>query len=183
MFESATDTASRRSILESPDDDAPRLVYADWLDEHGDADRAEFIRLQIRLARMDRDDPNHRALKSVVDQIGQAHHVEWVNRLPQFEDVHWEIFERGFISAVRFDNPDAYFASARKVFAAAPIREVRFHQFRWHDAARLAESPYLTRVRTFDFNDGNHVANQGVEALMRSPQLKCLTELKLGRNF
>ena len=27
-------------------DDLPRLIFADWLDEHGDADRAEFIRLQ-----------------------------------------------------------------------------------------------------------------------------------------
>jgi uncharacterized protein (TIGR02996 family) len=34
------------TILDQPDDDVPRLVYADWLDEHGDADRARFIRLQ-----------------------------------------------------------------------------------------------------------------------------------------
>jgi uncharacterized protein (TIGR02996 family) len=27
-------------ILADPDDDARRLVYADWLEEHGDADRA-----------------------------------------------------------------------------------------------------------------------------------------------
>jgi uncharacterized protein (TIGR02996 family) len=183
MFDAATDAAFRRSILEAPDDDAPRLVYADWLDEHGESERAEFIRLQIRLTRTPPHDPDHRALKSVVDEIGQAHHVEWVNQLPQFEGVHWEIFDRGFISAVRFDSPDAYFVSAKKVFAAAPIREVRFHEFGWHDATRLAESPYLTRVRVLDFNDGNHVANQGVEALMRSPQLANLAELKLGRNY
>lgn len=45
-----------RRICESPDDDAPRLIYADWLDERGDSDsrdRAEFIRVQIKLARMD----------------------------------------------------------------------------------------------------------------------------------
>ncbi len=27
-------------ILEHPDDDTPRLVFADWLDDHGEADRA-----------------------------------------------------------------------------------------------------------------------------------------------
>ncbi|MBO0697704.1 MAG: TIGR02996 domain-containing protein [Zavarzinella sp.] len=182
MFDAATDTAFRRSILEAPDDDAPRLVYADWLDEHGESDRAEFIRLQIRYARMSPGDPDRPALKSVVDQIGQAHHVEWVNQLPQFDDVHWEIFDRGFISAVRFDSPDAFFAAAKKVFAAAPIREVRLHQFRFHHAERLAESPYLTQIRTLDLNDGNLIANQGVEALMGSPQLSSLTELKLGGN-
>jgi uncharacterized protein (TIGR02996 family) len=40
-----------RAICEAPDDDAPRLVFADWLDETGDPDRAEFIRLHVRLAR------------------------------------------------------------------------------------------------------------------------------------
>jgi uncharacterized protein (TIGR02996 family) len=40
------------AIIENPNDDAPRLMLADWLDERGQADRAEFIRLQIRLAQM-----------------------------------------------------------------------------------------------------------------------------------
>jgi uncharacterized protein (TIGR02996 family) len=39
------------AIRAAPDDDAPRLVYADWLDEHGQPERAEFIRVQIELAR------------------------------------------------------------------------------------------------------------------------------------
>jgi uncharacterized protein (TIGR02996 family) len=34
---------------DAPDDDAPRLVLADWLDDHGDHDRAEFVRLSVRL--------------------------------------------------------------------------------------------------------------------------------------
>jgi uncharacterized protein (TIGR02996 family) len=40
-----------RAVLAAPDDDAPRLIYADWLDEHGDPARAEFIRAQVVLAR------------------------------------------------------------------------------------------------------------------------------------
>ena len=32
------------------EDDAPRLVLADWLEDHGDADRAAFLRRQCRLA-------------------------------------------------------------------------------------------------------------------------------------
>jgi uncharacterized protein (TIGR02996 family) len=39
-------------IIENPQDDDIRLIYADWLEEHGDLDRAEFIRVQIRLATM-----------------------------------------------------------------------------------------------------------------------------------
>lgn len=33
------------AVLASPDDDAPRLVYADWCDENRQPERAEFIRL------------------------------------------------------------------------------------------------------------------------------------------
>ena len=33
-----------------PEDDTPRLVLADYLEENGDHDRAEFVRLQCRLA-------------------------------------------------------------------------------------------------------------------------------------
>ena len=40
-------------VLAAPDDDAPRLVFADWLDEHGDPDRAAFIRAQVvRISRL-----------------------------------------------------------------------------------------------------------------------------------
>ncbi len=39
------------AVAANPDDDLPRLVYADWLDENGQPLRAEFIRLQIEIAR------------------------------------------------------------------------------------------------------------------------------------
>src|SRR5262245_7718189 len=44
-----------RAIYETPDDDAPRLIYADWLDENGDPRQAEFIRVQVELARLPAD--------------------------------------------------------------------------------------------------------------------------------
>src|SRR5437762_1438584 len=47
MVDDATFLAA---ILAGPDDDGPRLVYADWLEEHGDTERSEFIRVQIELA-------------------------------------------------------------------------------------------------------------------------------------
>jgi uncharacterized protein (TIGR02996 family) len=39
-----------RAAKESPEDDGPRLALADWLEEQGDTARAEFLRLQLRLA-------------------------------------------------------------------------------------------------------------------------------------
>jgi uncharacterized protein (TIGR02996 family) len=40
-----------RAILALPDDDGPRLCAADWWDEQGAAERAEFVRVQCELAR------------------------------------------------------------------------------------------------------------------------------------
>lgn len=37
------------AICADPDDDSLRLIYADWLEDQGDADRAEFIRVQCEL--------------------------------------------------------------------------------------------------------------------------------------
>jgi uncharacterized protein (TIGR02996 family) len=39
-----------QAIRETPDDDLPRLVAADWLEEHGESERSEFIRVQCKLA-------------------------------------------------------------------------------------------------------------------------------------
>lgn len=39
-------------IIENPADDAPRLIFADWLEEQGESERAEFIRVQIALSRI-----------------------------------------------------------------------------------------------------------------------------------
>lgn len=45
-------TAILASILAVPDDDLPRLALADWLDEHSEGERAEFIRIGIEIERL-----------------------------------------------------------------------------------------------------------------------------------
>ncbi len=42
-----------RTIRESPGDDAPRLVYADWLDDNGDPKIADMIRRLLAEPRID----------------------------------------------------------------------------------------------------------------------------------
>jgi uncharacterized protein (TIGR02996 family) len=182
MLDTATDNAFLRTILAYPDDDAPRLVYADWLDERGDAERAEFIRLQVRLHRMPVGDTDRPALEARIADLQQPHFQKWVDELPNLPGVHWEMPERGFISTARFETPDAFFEFAPDVFAAAPIQEVWLHRFTFIEAGRLARSRYLNKVRVLDFNDGNRIGNHGVEALMKSPYVANLTELKLARN-
>jgi uncharacterized protein (TIGR02996 family) len=43
------EAAFLEAIREDPNDDAARLVYADWLEEQGDS-RCEYLRLEYRLS-------------------------------------------------------------------------------------------------------------------------------------
>jgi uncharacterized protein (TIGR02996 family) len=43
----ADELALLNAIISAPDEDAPRVVYADWLDEHGGDARAKYIRWKI----------------------------------------------------------------------------------------------------------------------------------------
>lgn len=47
------------AIKAAPGDDAPRLIYADWLEENGQEARAEFIRVQVALAKLETDSRQH----------------------------------------------------------------------------------------------------------------------------
>jgi len=59
---SEDEAAFLRCICLYPDDPAPRLVYADYLDENGQPDRAEFIRrsIQTPIRTLSLDNLNHR---------------------------------------------------------------------------------------------------------------------------
>ncbi|MBN9117928.1 MAG: TIGR02996 domain-containing protein [Planctomycetes bacterium] len=50
------------AVCAAPDDDAPRLVLADWLDEHNDPHRAAYIRAQVGLAQARAADPHAAAV-------------------------------------------------------------------------------------------------------------------------
>src|SRR5579871_38256 len=92
------------SIEENPNEDTPRLAFADWLDEHGQAIRAEFIRLQCEIAQKET------LPRAVLDQ-----HVKIFMRNQDLIDHHKEEllgtlielprdttieFRRGFVSFV-----------------------------------------------------------------------------------
>jgi uncharacterized protein (TIGR02996 family) len=48
-----------RQIINDPADEHHRLVYADWLEERGECDRAEFLRLECDLARLEPTTPDY----------------------------------------------------------------------------------------------------------------------------
>lgn len=67
------------AIARDPDEDTPRLAFADWLDEHGEDRRAAFVRLACALARRPYqwDDPDRdRTLKLLARYL-----PEWFGEL------------------------------------------------------------------------------------------------------
>src|SRR5262245_56371236 len=56
-----------RAVIDSPDDDTPRLVCADWYDDHGRPERATLIRAQCELYQLtERDEPATRQRRTAL---------------------------------------------------------------------------------------------------------------------
>jgi uncharacterized protein (TIGR02996 family) len=123
-------------IRASPDDDVPRLVYADWLDEHGDeADRAraELIRVECELARLDKDEPRFAELTQRRDNLHQAHEGEWQGPLREALNVGGEeqfgyaVFQRGFIDKLSLQPARrSFLADIAPILSRHPIRRLVF---------------------------------------------------------
>ncbi len=61
--------AFQQAIFSEPDDDAVRLIYADWLDENGEPIWAEFIRAQCELATMTPASDQYVSLKEREEEL------------------------------------------------------------------------------------------------------------------
>lgn len=62
-----------------PADDLPRLVLADWLDEHGQPERAEFVRVQVELSHKSADVERTARLKAVEAELLEVWEPRWVS--------------------------------------------------------------------------------------------------------
>src|SRR5437763_13595138 len=86
-------------ILEGPDDNAPRLVYAEWLDDNGQSERAEFIRRQCELPSMPADHPQRQAKEKREKELREAHRKDWVGEVQVWAQKGAK-FHRGFVAEV-----------------------------------------------------------------------------------
>jgi uncharacterized protein (TIGR02996 family) len=176
------DEAFLQAIIESPDDDTPRLVYSDWLDEHGESDRAEFIRAQVQLARLPEDDPRRPALKLRERALLGRHEAAWAE--PFRGRVESWKFRRGFVEQIT-TGAAKFLTQVEQLFRLAPIRHARLRRPTWC-LHRLAECPFLGRLTGLDLGGNAHrpggssfLLPSGVRALAASPHLHRLTTLLL----
>ncbi len=113
-----------RAILEAPADDAPRLIYADWLEENGEREEAEFIRFQCASAepKVKSWQQRRRHFEAIVDAFVPA----VIHDIRATKSATWR---RGFIASVALPA-SAFFRHAAALFAAHPITEVRLTDLR-----------------------------------------------------
>ncbi len=186
------------------DDDTPRLVYADWLEENGQDDRAEFIRVQIERARLPAWDAKQVRLRLREAELLKKQGEAWLAELPTIPGAKWEGFRRGIIAEVSFTSFEAMRASVHLCREAAPIEAVTVRWPRQREAGGptppiaelrelsltgrpdsedevgwLADSPQLSTLRCLT---AHGLWAEGLERLVESPHLVRLAVLRLPSN-
>ena len=75
---SAEGEALLAGVLAAPHDDPPRLVYADWLEERGETEAAEYLRVQCEIAHLTDRDPRVLELSARLHELAARLDPAWV---------------------------------------------------------------------------------------------------------
>lgn len=173
----------RKAVLDDPDDDNPRLAYADWCGRQAEEPtqaRAEFIRTQIKIARTDREILNRGGayeLQSRARELQDDYGDVWA--APLASVVEFYAFQRGFIGLVGMSARN-FLAHAAQVFAAAPIQHLDLSGVREVNE-QLFTSPYLSKLRSLAM-DRCGLYNIHLQMLAASPQAAPLRWLSVAEN-
>lgn len=166
--------ALHHAVLDRPDDDTPRLVYADALDDLGYADRAAFVRDQVEAARAAPWEPAairarfHGVARDAADLPALPDGLGWAARP----------FRRGFPARVQARDGGAFVAAADRLYALAPVESLELSAARAADVAALAACPGLARLKRLVVREG--LGQAFAQVLLNSPHLDGLEELVIG---
>jgi len=201
---SADEQALLAAVIAHPDEDTPRLMFADWLEENGQPERAEFIRAQIEAARFPPGDPGAKALRARVVELIKQHRKEWKGVATR------GVFVRGFLTGICVPYLNAFCHKADKWCARDPIRVVYASDF-WRVCAEGEEvdcpqfeqltglgslsggwggdavetalaNPRFANLRMIDFQDGDCNGPQAARAIAAAKHLTNLLVLDLTSN-
>jgi uncharacterized protein (TIGR02996 family) len=169
-------------ILAHPDDLTPRLVYADWLDEHGETERAEFIRVQIELSQAEEFSPRWRELDGRQEWFIKNRKKQWLAPLKGL--TLYARFFRGFVEDVTV-FARSWLQRGDRLFQLTPIRTIRCTLSHSDNHVPLAEvlASFLTaRLSGLDLSNNLSVGDDRARDLAQSPNLAGLTTLDLERS-
>jgi uncharacterized protein (TIGR02996 family) len=172
-----------QAICANPEDDTPRLVFADLLDETGNARdqrRAQFIRTQVALATQPLDSPEWVDARRYHPDIATG----WLfaDTLPKplppgFSWRHFE-FRRGFPYAVGVDSLTRLRHSGTAIFDRAPLQALQLLPPWDGPLPLLAQWPGLPRIRSLGLSGGWN-CSRAVAQLMDAPSAQRIRELRI----
>ena len=140
------------AILATPDDDTPRLVFADWLDERDTADdkaRAALIRAQCQAEYLPPDGKECKRLVREAKALVKANEKVWLKEVRAAKLGSDWTFRRGFLHGVSM-SPTTFVKRGADLFRLAPtVRAVRFPNAA-NEVTELAASPFLARLASVD---------------------------------
>ncbi len=190
LFKAAEQSAEERALIEQilqcPDDDAPRLAYADWLAERGDP-RGDFIRVDCEMEGLDEADPRREPLAERYNALISKHGKKWVKPLgelglrPMFNNAIYPSlwFERGMIEHLTIDKRGAIPGNAEKIFELAPtVRRLTIERCS-PDFAGIARCPQMSRVIELNLSGELKLSIADLQLLLGSPHFAQLRVLRL----
>lgn len=176
------------AIFAHPEDDTPRLVYADWLEEHGEEEYAQFIRVDCEIARRDVMPPAER--KQLRDRrfaLWRAVEKRWADQLAGLYLSHG-CFSRGILHAQPTVDAVTFVTRSHQWWPLLPIRTLTIRNPDGFEK-EVATCPYLSRLRWLVIGDsGWHdrlapaspIREDMVLEMARSPLLDRIEALALG---
>ena len=194
-------------IQADPDNDTPRLIFADWLTDHGDP-RGEFIQVQCRLAAMTEDDPEYEDLMDRQGELLVQSRAEWLRPIAELARESHCLFRRGFAEDVR-TSPAAFLKHGSGLVQQPPLRWLRTSlgpepldkdlaaNTLWHhvrgltlgvplmanaNLALLLGSRHLDRLRGLLVSPIS-LDEQALEALLRAGHLGRMEELDMASSY
>jgi uncharacterized protein (TIGR02996 family) len=195
-----------RAIIENPEDDTPRLVYADWLEEHGDPDRAEFIRIGCQKEREEFDSPRWNELKARASEMEYRNRKRWLKDLPELpKRFSWWDWRRGFVEGLSVPGLAPFQREEKRLRSTIPLLSLaltvgtNFKSFEKATCLKglrrllvggrlgdvgvgsLGRCSHLAGVRELTLH-GHGITPVGARYLADSPHLADLTFLELGAN-
>jgi uncharacterized protein (TIGR02996 family) len=175
----ATGQALLQDIVENPEDDIPRLVYADWLEERGEDARSELIRAQVRRNRLPEGD---RAAASLLrrEKALLKEHPDWCDTGLGLAGE----MRRGFLEHVAC-TPQQLVEQGDALFERFPIRSLvlRADPSDRAQIRAIAKRPWLSRLTALRVQRPtgvpNGIGDETAEALIGARHLTRLTVLEL----
>ena len=163
-----------QAVLDAPDDVAPRLIYADWLQERADP-RGEFIAVQCALDALDTDVATERRAYLVgrESQLLKKHRNEWLVPIFGKRAKDCEL-TRGFVSYVAMRAAELA-GTLEGILRVEPVRRVHVTDA---DVGAITASGAASKLRALDFR-GVRLGGRWVRPLCAATNLTSLEELDL----